>query len=95
MAPKPLDEVSQAEVLMRLRYAIDTAVAHPYQPNIDAAISIANQYPAALRSSTVRYRLGKSRWDWLHMNGIYAVGTPADIAGSPAFKTTAEPDITT
>jgi hypothetical protein len=62
------------ELLLRLRFAIDTAIAHPQEPNIQMACAIAINYPVALRSNTLRYRLGRKRWEWLNQHGIYPIG---------------------
>ncbi|MEY2668625.1 MAG: hypothetical protein RJA59_1263 [Pseudomonadota bacterium] len=81
------------ELLYLLRFAIDTAVALPNTPNTTKAIALANSYPVALRSNTLRYRLGKARWAWLNDHGVYAIGSPAEIAGMPAMKGTIDPPI--
>lgn len=74
--PRPRDEVAAEELLLRLRFAIDTATSYPTWPNINAAVTIANGHPVALRSATVRRRLGRARWEWLNQNGIYPIGGP-------------------
>lgn len=95
MPPRPAEGMAQAEVLLRLRYAIDTAIRYPTQRNQDAAVSFANQYPQALRSSHLRHNLGRRRWDWLANHGVYPVGEAVELAGSSGIKGTATPDITT
>jgi hypothetical protein len=74
--PRSQDAASVEEVLLHLRYAIDTAISYPTWPNINAACTIATSYPVALRSSTMRTRLGQARWEWLNQNGIYPIGGP-------------------
>jgi hypothetical protein len=86
--------MAQAEVLLRLRYAIDTAIKYPKQPNVEAAIRLANEYPHALRSSHLRHNLGQRRWQWLNANGIYPVGESVEVAGGFAIKGTITPEIT-
>ena len=81
------------ELLLRLRFAIDTAIAIPNTPNTTVAVALASSFPVALRSNTLRYRLGKARWAWLHDHGVYAVGSPTVIAGGTAFKETIDPPI--
>ena len=93
MPPRPAEGMVQAEVLLRLRYAIDTARKYPTQPNIDAAIRFANEYPRALRSSHLRHNLGAARWAWLNDYGIYPVGESVEVAGSFGIKGTITPDV--
>ena len=64
------------ELLLRLRFAIDTAIAHPSWLNIANACGIAEHNRKALGSTTVRKRLGKARWEWLNTRGIYPIGGP-------------------
>lgn len=95
MPPRPAEGMAQAEVLLRLRYAIDTAIKYPSQSNIDSAIRFATEHPKALRSSHLRHNLGERRWSWLNEYGIYPVGEDLEVVGNVAFKGTATPDITT
>jgi len=71
------EDKSQAEVLLSLRYAIDTAIAHTSLQNAEVAIAIARGYPQALRSTRVSRGLGATRWEWLNAHGVYAqeIGT--------------------
>jgi hypothetical protein len=84
----------QHEVLLRLRYAIDTAIKYPSQSNIDSAIKLASEHPRALRSKHLVHNLGERRWSWLNEYGVYAIGEPAEIAGSIGIKGTITPDVT-
>ena len=93
MPPRPAEGMVQAEVLLRLRYAIDTAIKYPQQPNVEAAIAFANEYPQALRSSHLRHNLGSRRWQWLNEHGVYAVGEPVEMAGSIGIKGTITPEV--
>lgn len=93
MPPRPSEGRSQREIALLLRYAIDNAIAYPTERNINSAIALASQYPQALRSSHVRHNLGDQRWRWLNEYGVYPVGEPVEISGSPAIKGTIEPEI--
>jgi hypothetical protein len=87
--------MAQAEVLLRLRYAIDTAIKYPTQINTDAAIRFASDHPRSLRSGHIRANLGVRRWKWLNERGFYPVGEPVEVAGVVGIKGTITPDITT
>ena len=78
---------------MRLRYAIDTAIAYPSQANIDSAIAYVDRYPKAIRSTHMRHNLGQKRWDWLNDHGAYPAGSATEVAGMPAIKGTIEPEV--
>jgi hypothetical protein len=65
--------MAQTEVLYRLRYAIDTAITHPGQPNTVAALEVVSAHPQAMRSSHVRRNLGQRRWAWLNDHGVYEI----------------------
>jgi hypothetical protein len=69
--PRDLD-LAQAEILLLLRAAIDTAMRHPGRINEETALDIARSYPRALRSSRLRRQLGQRRWLWLNDHGVYA-----------------------
>jgi len=93
MSNPPLEEFAQRDFVNRLRFAIDTARKYPSKRNREGAIALAQSQPRALRSSHVVHNLGKTRWDWLAMHGVYPVGEAGEIEGS--FKGTITPDITT
>ena len=82
--------MAQAQIVLRFRAAIDTAIAYPNRTNEASAIAITTAYPLALRSSHARHNLGKGRWKWLNERGVYPGGN--DVV---AFTVTAEPDIKT
>jgi hypothetical protein len=86
--------MAQAEVLLRLRYAIDTAIKYPTEPNVAAATGFATRYPRALRSTHLQANLGVRRWKWLNDHGVYPVGEPLEVAGNVGIKGTITPDIT-
>jgi hypothetical protein len=65
--------MAQPEVLLHLRYAIDTAIAYPTKPNTETAINLVASHPRAMRSSHIRQNLGVRRWAWLNEHGIYEV----------------------
>lgn len=90
---RPDEHVSQRQAVLMMRAAIDTAIAHPHQPNIDVALSLAAKLPKAMRSGLMRRELGKGRWSWLESQGYYPVGEATEIADQPAFKGTASPDV--
>lgn len=94
MPPRPMEGMSQVEVLLRLRYAIDTAIKYPTQTNIDAAVGFASRHPQALRSSHLQHNLGVRRWQWLNEYGVYPVGEPVEVAGSIGIKGTITPEVT-
>lgn len=73
MPPRPAEGVAQAEVLLRLRYAIDTALAYPAVPNTESVLALVAAHPRAMRSSHIRDNLGQRRWAWLNDHGIYEV----------------------
>ncbi len=90
MPPKPAERMSQTELLQRLRYAIDTAIAYPSTKNVEAATSLALDHPRALQSSHLTHNLGTRRWTWLEQHGIH------EAAGSIALKAViSTPDFTT
>ena len=64
------ESLSQAQVLLALRFAIDTAIKYPNPANTESAIEIARAYPKALRSLFMNRNLGQARWLWLatHIN---------------------------
>lgn len=93
MPGQSLEALGQANFALALRYAIDTARKYPSQRNRSEAIALAQSQPVALRSKHVRHNLGKTRWEWLELHGVYPVGEAGEIEGS--FKGTASPDITT
>jgi hypothetical protein len=74
MPPRPTESMAQAEVLHRLRYAIDTAIAYPSPRNVEAATSLALDHPRALRSSHLTHNLGAFRWRWLDEHGVHEAG---------------------
>jgi hypothetical protein len=84
--PKSIESMPQHEVLLRLRYAIDTARKYPRPENIESAVSLANDHPNALRSGHLKHNLGVERWRWLEENGVYPIGEPHEMAGVPAIK---------
>jgi hypothetical protein len=95
MSPaKPAEGTPQREILLLLRASIDTAIAWPQQPNVEAALSLVQRYPRAMRSSHITTNLGPRRWDWLNERGIYPIGEPTEIAGSAAIKATITPEVT-
>jgi hypothetical protein len=92
--PKPSAEaMPQQEFLLRLRAAIDTAIRHPAQSNIDTAVRLALSQPKAMRSSHVSHNLGVRRWEWLSQHGVTFVGESAEVAGTPARKMTITPEV--
>lgn len=91
MAGKPAEDLAQRNFVLRLRFAIDTAVKYPSKRNREEAVALAQSQPAALRSAHVRHNLGKARWNWLSMHGVYAVGEGGEIEGS--IKGTITPDV--
>lgn len=93
MPPRPAEGMAQAEVLLRLRYAIDTAIKYPAQANVENAISFATSHPKALNSSHLRHNLGQRRWGWLNERGIYPIGEPVEVAGVIGIKGTITPDV--
>ena len=78
--------MAQALVLLRLKYAIDTAIKYPRQTTIESARKMALDHPLALRSSHLRANLGDRRWKWLNDHGVYPAGAAANIAGMPAVN---------
>ncbi len=67
--PQPIEGVSQAEVLLLLRAAIDTAIRYPTKPNETVALAIAEHHPRAMRSAHLIHNLGQRRWAWLEEHG--------------------------
>jgi len=94
MPPRSVEGKTQLEVLHLLKYAIDTAIAYPGSGTITKARDLITQYPLALRSAELRHNLGDRRWRWIDDQGLYPAGSAHEIAGMPAIKGTAEPDIT-
>jgi len=94
MPPRSVEGKTQLEVLHLLKYAIDTAIAYPGTGTIAKARDLIEQYPLALRSAELRYNLGDRRWAWINAQGLFPAGSAHEIAGMPAIKGTAEPDIT-
>ena len=78
--------MTQAMVLLRLRYAIDTAIKYPRQTTIESARKMALDHPLALRSSHLRANLGDRRWKWLNDHGINPAGGTTNIADMPAVN---------
>lgn len=70
MPARPAEAVSQAEVVLLLRAAIDTAIAYPSVATVQSATNLAGSYPKALASAHVRHNLGQRRWQWLAEHGI-------------------------
>ena len=96
MVRLPAEDMTQRELLLRLRYAIDTAIQYPKQPNIDSAIQLAVSHPRGLRSGHLKHNLGSRRWSWLNAHSIYPIDEQAEIAGSIGIKAViTTPDITT
>lgn len=69
---RPVESVSQAELVLMLRSAIDTAEKQPSYKNVALAIEIARNHPVGLSASHVRHNLGAKRWAWLNRHGVYA-----------------------
>lgn len=65
--------MTQPEITLRLRAAIDTAITHPGRSTVEAAVEFAKQHPMALRSSHMSHNLGQRRWAWLNSHGVYQV----------------------
>lgn len=93
MARTPIESMSQPELLLRLRAAIDTASHYPSPQNVEVAVRLALEHPRGMRSSHVSHNLGARRWEWLAANGVTIVGEAVDIADSPAFKATITPTV--
>ena len=91
--PKTIESMPQREVLLRLRYAIDTARKYPRPENIESALDLASEHPNALRSGHLTHNLGVERWRWLEQHGIYPIGEGHEVAGSPAIKGTITPEV--
>ena len=91
---RPIEGESQRQILVELRYRIDTAIKYPFKRNIDEAVAYAEHRPGAIRSAHLRHNLGQRRWEWLNSHGVTAVGEATEIAGQAAFKVTSTPDIT-
>ena len=92
MPSRPAEALAQREFAHRLRFAIDTARKYPSQRNRREAVALAISQPAALRSSHVRHNLGATRWDWLTMHGVTAIGDTGPLEGE--FQATISPDKT-
>ena len=93
MPPRPAEGAAQHQLVLLLRYQIDTAITYPTWPNINSVRTFVNEHPQAMRSSHMRHNLGLFRWEWLSDHDVYVVGEPTVIAGMPAIKGTIEPDI--
>jgi transcriptional/translational regulatory protein YebC/TACO1 len=93
MPRQPDEGVSQKEMVLRLRAAIDTARKYPSQENIDKAIKLAIDHPKTMRSSHASHNLGVRRWEWLGEHGVVFVGESVEIAGTQAFKGTITPEV--
>ena len=93
MARTPIESMSQPELLLRLRAAIDTATHYPSPQNVEVAVRLAVEHPRGMRSSHVSHNLGARRWEWLARNGVVIVGEAVTIAGSPAIKSTITPQM--
>ncbi len=76
--PTPSEGMPQAEVVLRLRAAIDTAIRFPHEGNVQTALGLAQSYPKAMRSAHVQHNLGQRRWDWLTEHGYYAALDPSE-----------------
>ena len=92
MPVQPQETWGQADFVNRLRFAIDTARKYPSKRNREEATALAKSQPIALRSAHVRHNLGKTRWEWLALHGVYPVGEGGEIEGS--FKGTITPTVT-
>ena len=95
MPTRPQEAVSQTEVVLLLRSAIDTAISYPSNVNEAKATNLAKAYPKALRSAHVRHNLGQRRWDWLGERGVYPAMDPGEVAGVVTIQGTISPDKTT
>lgn len=91
----PAEGQSQKELILILRYRIDTAIAYPNPDSIASAVTFAREHPLALRGAHFSHNLGVRRWDWLNEHGFIPVGEPVEIAGEAAIKATISPDVTT
>ena len=87
------DPLPQRELLLRMRYAIDTARKYPTDYNVRSAQVLAMSNPNGLRSGHLRHNLGAQRWEWLGQQGIYPVGEQTEVAGVPAIKGTITPEV--
>jgi len=93
MSRPKVESMPQRELLHRLRYAIDTAVAYPTPENIEKAITLAQAHPQGMRSSHVSHNLGAKRWEWLGQHNVTFVGESVEIAGNQAIKATITPEV--
>ena len=76
--PQSTEGRPQAEVVLLLRSAIDTAIRFPHEANVQRALNYARTYPVAMRSAHIRHNLGQRRWDWLTEHGYYAALDPSE-----------------
>jgi len=93
MPPRPAEGQPQSQLVLLLRYAVDTAIRYPTLPNIATVLAFVEEHPKAMRASYMRHNLGLFRWEWLGEHGVYVVGEPTVIAGMPAIKGTIEPEV--
>lgn len=93
MPPRPAEGQAQRELLLSLRYHIDTAIAYPTAENVLNAIYFATEHPKALRSSHFAHLLGVRRWDWLNAHDVYPVDEAVEIAGGIGIKATITPEV--
>jgi len=87
------EALPQRDFLLLLRAAIDTAIKHPTQSNIDKARQMAYAQPRAMRSAHVSRNLGATRWDWLTDHQVTIIGEEVEVAGTPARKMTITPEV--
>lgn len=71
MSPARIEDKTQAEVLLLMRAAIDTAINNPGPETVNHALTLASLYPRAMSGGKMRANLGQARWDWLNEHGVY------------------------
>ena len=67
---RPVERLSQKQLALELRYAIDTARRIPRSDYIATVRTLMEEHPYGTTSRHVEHNLGDARLEWLYENGL-------------------------